>query len=543
MPTDKPSKSLSHKLLGLGRLSSKGSGGGAKSPEPADKDKEQDDHRFQIVHTPDRHTPTRPTPTEEECREEIRRWHALADRERYSYLVGGGEDVLDHQRRSPENENPGNGEEMKKGKYDFEDSPVEDERGIQSGGDVEMEETGAEEPRASRQRRYAFAVSAQAAAAAVERTREEKVPREMGGFADPPVFRPARPWNGIELGGGGGGNKRGGEEEGRRSSTTLPAGDGSGSGSVRIPIPAAGSLARERSESRSPRSCSVGFDLDGLSLSEEGGGRSLGSSSSRGGSAERGGGGDGWWAVCPACGSVLSRIERVRCGRCRFDLVGGRGRTTGVVGGQQQVQERVSSQESEGEQRIRGVRHGGTEETWRSTGAADEKSYGSLKPSPGRYLPSTPPKSPPPLRERSFLPTGYAARSCSPRIHNTGDVLHPSQPDTRHAQQQQYQDRRQDRQHRTNPRFVQFPTTPLRGLQRSQTTDGRVPDHTHAAQTAEQAQPVPLARRVSAGGQGRDNSAACVRMARRDAVRRGRGRAGERDDGEVYMDIYGEYED
>ena len=79
MLMDKYRNSFSRKLRKLGRLK-------ARSIEI----KDSPEQHFQMIHTPDRLTPTRPTPTEEECREEIRKWHKAADAERYgSENIGG----------------------------------------------------------------------------------------------------------------------------------------------------------------------------------------------------------------------------------------------------------------------------------------------------------------------------------------------------------------------------------------------------------------------------------------------------------------------
>ena len=74
MSKDNPRQSFSQKLREIGRIRVRQS--------DLDKRDSPSQLRFQIVHTPDRLTPGRPTPTEEECREEIMRWHAEADRVR-----------------------------------------------------------------------------------------------------------------------------------------------------------------------------------------------------------------------------------------------------------------------------------------------------------------------------------------------------------------------------------------------------------------------------------------------------------------------------
>lgn len=83
MSSQEPNRSLSHKLLQLGRLNLKTRNGGADDKERAAAHKpsplqSSSNPDFRIVHTPDRLVSPRPIPSVEECREEIKRWHREA---------------------------------------------------------------------------------------------------------------------------------------------------------------------------------------------------------------------------------------------------------------------------------------------------------------------------------------------------------------------------------------------------------------------------------------------------------------------------------
>ncbi|KAK5656298.1 hypothetical protein OQA88_4678 [Cercophora sp. LCS_1] len=114
MPSNPPGRTLSSKLLKLGCLRAKVVD---ETPRPEEKD-------FQITHTPDRLIPNRPTPTEEECREEIKRWHAAADKERFGFeevLVRNAAESGTRQRPTRKEAN----RSLKK-RYEFRESDEED---------------------------------------------------------------------------------------------------------------------------------------------------------------------------------------------------------------------------------------------------------------------------------------------------------------------------------------------------------------------------------------------------------------------------------
>ncbi|KAK0651839.1 hypothetical protein B0T16DRAFT_454258 [Cercophora newfieldiana] len=79
MSRSKPGRSFSQKLRDIGRIA------GTHSPIPFRRDQSREapqENRFEMVHTPDRLAAGGPTPTEEECLEQIRKWHTDADLER-----------------------------------------------------------------------------------------------------------------------------------------------------------------------------------------------------------------------------------------------------------------------------------------------------------------------------------------------------------------------------------------------------------------------------------------------------------------------------
>jgi len=372
--------------------------------------------RFEIVHTPDRLTPpARPTPTDEECREEIRKWHRVADKERGwgdpdpDPVVSGsnvsptGEKGREREReresrgrarvlgkegaqrgraryefRDWDDEPGGDGEDEEERKWEEEELAVVEMRLLRvRSGSPKSKYYEAGQRKTTRPKRDTFgrdegdgSATADIRAAKGKKDQERRNAPDYESF---PLFNPPRPLRGDEdlFGGGLESSSPFGEERGDIP-PMLQVATAQTSGS-RFP--------RTWNQPKSPLISSLAQVSDDDSASDYGEQSSPNEPQPPVDKTQlikmelyrRG--------VCPFCRRMLSRIEAVRCAGCQADLASCRN--------YQPESEARASHESE------------------TKALKPRLRPGYLSPPPAHRSP--PPKSPPLLRERLYHPTTMEA--------------------------------------------------------------------------------------------------------------------------------------
>lgn len=297
MPLTPPGRSLSAKFLKLGRLRSRSDTPEDTTPSP------EKEGQFRIVHTPDRLVPDRPVPTEEECRREIKKWHAAADQQRFGLEEAAPQK---HQEtRTQPRLRRADGSQGLRNQYEFRESDEEDDEPTEAydGGRMnkrkQVERSNVKGPST---RRIIDPVVFDLEEDEKEKTRREpererdthrRLIREMGGLEEPPIFSPPRPHRAV------------GDRRWITGRYEMPR---------EAPTPGEG-VAFAKPVVRGSVDLEMMADLSG----DEGGADGEGEEA------------DLDWlirlelykrGVCPVCRNMRSNIEVFRCGRCGSDLVG-----------------------------------------------------------------------------------------------------------------------------------------------------------------------------------------------------------------------------